>query len=201
MDINDVVNPVNVSSRASVTTGNTPPFIKEWIDRPSTPMPSFSSSPSSSPPGQIVRQAPSLSTMTLLPGVPLVADTSYDSQFWARIFDLEFSTVPDMTELFFPSEESGDTEEMEDRRVSRLEDGASAGGGGGLFSSGMGETSTWRSTAVDGRRHSGSAAAGEGIKDHAPASAIGGSAIWSAISGPIGSSGGAGEGWPRVSPY
>jgi hypothetical protein len=168
MDINDVVNPVNVSSRASVSTGNTPPFIKEWIDRPSTPMPS---------PEPVIRQAPSLSTMTLLPGVPLVADASYDSQFWARIFDLEFIAPPDMTDFFFPSEESEGVNEM-------MGDGAGDGHGAVPFS-GIDDSSRWSSTAM---------------ADKGPSETAGGSVIWSAMSGPIGRSG-SGEGWQGVSPY
>ncbi|KIM23189.1 hypothetical protein M408DRAFT_332483 [Serendipita vermifera MAFF 305830] len=152
MDINDVVNPVNVSSRASVSSGNTPPFVKEWIDRPNTPMPTPESNPPPPP--------SSLSTMTLLPGTPLVVDASYDSQFWARIFDLEFQAPPDMADLFFPSYESQGADEMGDQAMANTEGGANGSGVGNL----------------------------------------GGSAIWNAVSGSIGSSSN-GDGWPRASPY
>ena len=160
MDINDVVNPVNVSSRASVASGNTPPFVREWIDRPNTPM------PGSEP---ISHTAPSLSTISLFPGTPLLLENSYDSQFWARIFDLEFDAPPDVLDMFFPSEDP------------EVDDAAMGGGSndGGLF---MGMDTTPDATGNTGT------------------GSLGGSAIWSAVSGPIGSSSG-GDGWARVSPY
>lgn len=97
MDLNDVVNPVNVSTR-TLAGGNTPPFVREWIERPTTPLPG-----SEQP---VVDQPPSLSTLELSPGAPLLSDASYDSKFWARVFDMEFEDKPDSMATFFTAESS-----------------------------------------------------------------------------------------------
>lgn len=171
MDLNDVVNPVNVSSRTHAT-GNTPPFIRDWIDRP-TPLLTEAVLPHTS----------SLSTMALLPGVPLVADSSYDSHFWARVFDLEFVDPIDLAEIFFPAD-GLDTagESHENGSMSRS----------GSFSVSMaGGAPAWR-TEVEGE-------AGRAADTEANGN-LGASAIWGAVAGPIGSMT-AGEDWARSAPY
>jgi hypothetical protein len=174
MHISDVVNPVNISSR-NQTTGSTPPFIRDWIDRPSTPLPTEA----------VLDHSSSLSTMALFPGVPLVSDTSYDSHFWARVFDLEFVDRIDLNESFFPADNPGDSGDQV-INSSRTSD---------AFPSGMMEgASVWRTNTEGGKGHSDGGQAGAGNAE------LGASAIWAAVSGPIGSMA-AGEGWARATPY
>jgi hypothetical protein len=93
MDITDVVNPINIPSRPG-SNASTPSFVREWIERPNTPL---------SPPRLLLEHERSLSTITLPPGVALTADTSFDSLFWARVFDLQFGSPTPTTDPFFPS--------------------------------------------------------------------------------------------------
>jgi hypothetical protein len=173
MDINDVVNPVNISSR-NQTTGSTPPFIRDWIDRPNTPLPTEAR----------LDRASSLSTMALLPGVPLISDTSYDSHFWARVFDLDFVDPIDFREFFFPADTLENPSGSGDHVLSS-----------GAFPSGMGEgASVWRTNTEGGKGPS------EGGQPSVGNTELGASAIWGAVSGPIGSMTG-GEDWARVTPY
>ena len=120
MDLNDVVNPVNVSTRALVG-GNTPPFVREWIERPTTPL------PGSEPP--VIDKPPSLSTFNLSPGTPLLSDTSYDSRFWARVFNMEFEEKPNPMEDFFPAESADEEDESEVEEVEQTETGWQHHGG------------------------------------------------------------------------
>lgn len=175
MDISDVVNPVNISSR-NQTTGSTLPFIRDWIDRPYTPLPTEA----------VIDHASSLSTMALLPGVPLVSDTSYDSHFWARVFDLEFADPVDLNEAFFPADNLENQGDSSDQVLNSSRN---------AFPSGMMEgASVWRTDTEGGKGPSGGGQAGVGNAE------LGASAIWGAVSGPIGSLA-AGEDWARATPY
>ncbi|PVF94337.1 hypothetical protein CPB86DRAFT_713454 [Serendipita vermifera] len=93
MDITDVVNPINIPSRPG-SNASTPSFVREWIERPNTPL---------SPPRLLPEHERSLSTISLTPGVALTADNSFDSHFWARVFDLQFGSPVAITDPFFPS--------------------------------------------------------------------------------------------------
>ncbi|CAG8705359.1 13207_t:CDS:2, partial [Acaulospora colombiana] len=92
MDITDVVNPINIPSRPG-SNASTPSFVREWIERPNTPL---------SPPRLLPEHERSLSTVSLAPGVALTADNSFDSHFWARVFDLQFGSPVATPDPFFP---------------------------------------------------------------------------------------------------
>ncbi|KAG8758504.1 hypothetical protein FRC14_008065 [Serendipita sp. 396] len=181
MDLNDVVNPVN-SSR-SQSAGNTPPFVRDWIERPNTPVPSSSESM------VIIDRAPSLSTLSIFPGTPLVADTSYDSQFWSRIFDLEFVPPSEVREMYFPSVEIGEEDEgeMEGEAWTPTMQGV-------VHTEKAGErnTSLWQRTTTSKEGEEVEASSG---------TELGASAIWSSLSGPLGSLNADKEEWHRVTPY
>ncbi|KAG8807903.1 hypothetical protein FRC17_004209, partial [Serendipita sp. 399] len=203
MDLSDVVNPVNASSR-SQTAGSTPPFVRDWIERPNTPVPPpFAATPSAAatPAGAGTassldsgalgagdRVASSLSTLSVFPGAPLVADTSYDSQFWARMFDLEFVPPSDTRDVFFPPVQvavpGGDGDEGEEGEEE-----------GGWTPKMQGVVHTGK----DGGINEGEVV-GEG-EENKDTSGLGANAIWSTITGPLGSLGVGKDEWHRVPPY
>lgn len=179
MDISSVVNPVNVSSRNYAGRG-TPSVVRAWIEKSSTlaaPKP---------PPDHT-----SLSTIALLPGDPLIVDQSYDSYFWARIFNLEFAEPPDVKEMFYPSEGGDHTEEE--------------GGSAALPMSNQGKTSLAYSSAgtesviwnADGKNNVVSTQTRDGVPSD---TGIGASAIWGAISGQMGTMG-TNEAWARTGEF
>jgi hypothetical protein len=166
MDLNDVVNPINVSSRSS---NDLPSFVKEWIEVQMDDNGASNSNDSST-----ITTAPSLSTINLLPEMALVADTTPDSAFWSRLYDAEFGQCANLQQLFFPTIQI----ESDSLMTGVVQDQAQGGVGS------------------VGQQYLEGPSAGVGSNGEG----LGASAIWSAMSGPIGSMA-AGDAWARSTPY
>lgn len=169
LDLEDVVHASNTTPGQPVP--NLPVFVKGWIEKRAN-----ADEVSSPPP--FTWPTPSLNTPSVFSGYPvnpMLMDTTPDSLFWARIFDMDFVELEDPFAMWFSSpgvEGTGDTD-------GRFGDAGMGGSTGGI----------WSSSAEDG----GAGAETEGR------TVLPGSSIWDSMSGPIGSLGG-GSGWARSGP-
>lgn len=171
LDLDDVVHASNTIPGQPAP--NLPGFVKDWIEKRS-----HSDEVPSPPP--FTWSSRSINTPSVFSGYPvnpMLMDTTPDSLFWARIFDMDFVELEDPFAIWFSStgvEGAGDSD-------------------GGFGDTGMGGSDavlggTWGSNA-----ECGGAGAETGGRTVLP-----GSSIWESISGPIGSFEGGSE-WARSS--
>ena len=168
LDLDDVVHASNTTPGQPVP--NLPGFVKDWIEkRPN-------SDEGSSPP-PFIWPLPSITTPSVFSGYPvnpILMDTTPDSLFWARMFDMDFVELEDPFAMWFSSPGA---------------EGTGDGGGG------FGGTGT---TALGGIWESSTEGGGAGAETEGR-TVLPGSSIWDSMSGPIGSLGG-GSGWARSGP-
>lgn len=177
MDLDDVVNPLNVSSRYEHTP---PAFVKEWIERPQNAA-SPEADPSTNGPF-VLNKSQTISTADSFPGSPLLIDDSPDSHFWARVFDMEVLPPPNIADFFYPLREErndhpqtlGDSRSGQQQQVFHSQPVVA----GSIW---MASIPTVPSSEGNPRE------AGEVLP---------GSSIWASVSGPIGGLGG-GDSWNR----
>ena len=183
LDLDDVVHASNTTPGQPAP--NLPGFVKDWIERRS-----HSDEEVTSPP-PFTWSSLSINTPSVFSGYPvnpMLMDTTPDSLFWARIFDMDFFELEDPFAIWFSSAAA---------------DGGSVGGvestgGSGSDDGGFGDTGMGMGSGAEG----GEAVARtetETVTTGGGRTVLPGSSIWESVSGPIGSFDGGG-GWARSSP-
>jgi hypothetical protein len=172
LDLDDVVHASNTIPGQPAP--NLPGFVKDWIEKRS-----HSDEVPSPPP--FTWSSLSINTPSVFSGYPvnpMLMDTTPDSLFWARIFDMDFFELEDPFAIWFSSAGVEGT-------------GESDGGFGDTGMEGNGPVlgGTWGSNAEGG----------EAVAETGGRTVLPGSSIWESVSGPIGSFDGGGE-WARSSP-